>query len=329
MKTRFGFQLVAARCIFLSGLLLLGSILPGHAESAFFIGFDSGPNIGKIYTVTETGQRTLFYDVGAVNGINGLGLDEANRRLYFSRGEQTRFLSSINIDNLAEGITNHGVEANGSSILGADFYQGKYYYVAQGTNNLYAWDPTLGSFDNANAITLVDHLLVPGNVANGVGDTSWRLGDIFFGNDNLIVTGAVSGSFTEETSIWARYSISNILNGDVQNLTGNLISNLTALDDTAPNEWPSFINGATYNSANGQFYGFSAPEGGDLYRLNSAGQIWMENGVVTGVIANNVGFFQNQGDITNFTTIIPEPSSALSALIGVGLLLGRRRRLGV
>lgn len=285
------------------GLAVIAAMIATHTPctaqtTGFFMGFSSGTRIGQVWSVQADGTRSLFYDTGITNGINGLGYDQATGFLYFSYGASNLNIARVNIFDTASGfqnMANIGTALGLSSpINGADFYDGEYYFIENDTQQLRAYNPDTDSF------RVVDRL------RNGGGDPSqWRLGDLMFAGSSLTVSGDDFSQPIGQTDAYARYSISNINDGSNTNVDPFQYTN---------NGSVLRFNGVTTDPS-GNRYGYSTDTNG-FYRINNDGTI---NSLIT-----TAAFFGENGDLTNF--VVPEPSSSMLGLLGIGFFILRRKR---
>ncbi len=203
-------------------------------------------------------------------------------------------------------------------ILGATFSNGNLFLVGTNANQVWAIPTTTLNaaattnrlVSTANPFTSADWatttLTLPG------GGTSMQPGDILVGGGSFWFTGTGSGG----TLSGAR-SIEWLASG-LNTTVGSTLATAAALTNTAHPARP----GATYDSVTDTFYSYEQSSG-DFFTLNPTN---FSKGTT---LVTNSNDFKVFGDLTTFTYLnikdVPEPSSALLAVLG-GVALLRRRR---
>ncbi|TLD69342.1 PEP-CTERM sorting domain-containing protein [Phragmitibacter flavus] len=241
---------------------------------------------------------------------NALAYDSDNQRLLFVHGNTlvNRTIYSVDLSGItlsATGTVNAGWATNLGTmsfdgpreVYGGSFYNGSYYVLIDGTDSL-----RRVSFDAAGVINNQTNINLP-----GVRDMF--LGDIAFAaNGDLWIAGFNQyGGTPDHDRLW-RYSTTD--GGD------------------------SFEYQQTIEPAGDRYNGiFFDVTGVDLYgyRYNTTQGHYSSINTTTGVpefIYSGSPFTQG-GDLTNgffIGVVVPEPTSALMLVTGLGCLFGRRRR---
>lgn len=139
----------------------------------FSISYDAGAD-----AIVETQVGTIPDDFADSNYPNGLAFDDANDVWYFA--EKDGVLKTMNEDG-ALGIETYGVVTpGGQPVAGASFHDGWYYYIPNGSDELWSADVSGGSAVTAK-----------------VADLDWsnvNLGDLAIDDDGMLYVSTTNSS---------------------------------------------------------------------------------------------------------------------------------------
>jgi len=171
--------------------------IAAHAEvyltEAVVYGTERGPggasnNYGDIYEIDlDSGTATKLFrpnlNLGQRNYPNGNAFDTVNNRLYYSSNDSENTPSDLYFYDFGTSNQTLAGTLNGVS-AGASFYNGKYYYIANRTDDLMEVTLIAGG-------TIASETKIADITGNGKG---WGFGDIVIRSDGVLF-GSPSGEF--------------------------------------------------------------------------------------------------------------------------------------
>ncbi len=257
----------------------------GTASADFVYGVDDSGHVWSVNTLN--GSKSQLTTLPTGSGANGLAFDSANKTLYFrlpQNGQMYRYVlgSGSNASTVTMGASVPTVTDSSS----ASFYGSSYYFVNQGTNELYAADMSAVTPTFAKIATFID--------ANGDPLDGLNFGDIAIDKNGELYMSTYTGFYKADL---------NSISGG-----GTLVADLLSSNNQAATLQLAFETG---NTLIGQDH-----NDGKWYEVSTAdGSRTLLSGLP------NTPMFR---DLAGSTA--PEPASLVMMGLGAAAALGFARR---
>jgi len=289
-------SLLAGTCLAVVFYCLLMDSAPGQTTGldALYVQQNGGA-IDNINTVTGTSVNLAAFPT---DYWNGAAYDHQNGLLYIDNIGEANFTTnqvitntiySFNPLNPGAGVTEVGTIAGQSAFTGAGFYNGLYYTIGTGSNQLEAYN-----LSAAGGPKLVSSQTLGGL---GSGITGLSLGDIDFVGNSLWVSAGTLTSTAAGAGVSSTYTLYHYTN--VSNVTTPVL---------AVSEGTEIGVGIAYDYIRGQLIAFNSD--GTIAQVNQS------TGAESGSITLSGPAFTNAG--AGDFAIVPEPGTY--ALWSMGLV---------
>lgn len=289
--------------------ILLLSALSAPAAVLTEVAFSIQGSALTWFAVNDPANQGTIALSGLPGGFdaNSLALDTSRNRLLFVNGNPLQNQTIYSVD-LSSMVLNPGAAVAGTAtsvgnfsfgspqqLLGGSFYNGFYYALRNDSDTLIR----IG-FDAAGAAISQTAIDLPGTRTMNLGDLA------FDASGNLIISGFNAAGTTAGDDRFWRYSTAD---------GGLSFTELTAPISPAGDRF----NGIGYDAAGTTLFGYRTS-------AQTYGVINPDTGTSTVTFTGSP--FNNPGDLSSagLVLVVPEPSSALLLLGGLGAALGLRRR---